>query len=59
MNFEYQEELTSGVISTAIGLTATYAVSLAIPTSDLQWTLTAVGFASFFSGFFSRYYGER
>mgnify|MGYP006875068633 CR=1 FL=1 len=59
MNFEYQEELTSGVISTAIGLTATYAVSLAIPTSDLQWTLTAVGFASFFSGFFSRYYDER
>lgn len=57
MDFEYQEELTSGIVSTAIGLTATYAVSFAIPTSNLQWALTAVGFASFFSGFFGRYYG--
>ena len=48
--------LVSGIISTVIGLAATYAVSVIIPTTDLEWTLTAVGFASFFSGLFSDYY---
>lgn len=51
-----KEELISGVISLVIGLAATYAVSIAIPTPDLKWALTAVGFATFFSGFFSAYY---
>ena len=59
MDFSYKNEITSGTISTIIGLTATYTVSLAIPTNDLIWALTAVAFASFFSGFFGMYYGNQ
>ncbi|MFQ3275242.1 MAG: ABC-type antimicrobial peptide transport system permease subunit [Candidatus Nanohaloarchaea archaeon] len=59
MSFSYQEELTSGVVSAVIGVVATYGVSLAMPTSDLTWALTAVGFASFFSGFFGSYYSSK
>ncbi|MBC5793561.1 MAG: hypothetical protein H8Z69_06050 [Nanohaloarchaea archaeon] len=59
MDFSYQEELISGVVSTVIGVAATYGVSLAIPTNDLTWALTAVGFASFFSGFFGSYYSNK
>ncbi|WP_414838122.1 hypothetical protein ACK3SF_01840 [Candidatus Nanosalina sp. VS9-1] len=50
---EYREEFTSGAISLVIAVAVTYAVSLAYPSSDLQWALIAVAFASFFSGFFS------
>jgi hypothetical protein len=53
---DFKEEAVSGVISLAIGVSATYAVSYLLPTQNLQWALTAVGFASFFSGFFSSYY---
>ena len=53
---DLRSEVISGVTSTVIGLAATYGASLAVPTQDLQWALIAVGFASFFSGFFSRYY---
>jgi hypothetical protein len=59
MDFSYQEELISGFVSTVIGVAATYGVSLAISTSDLTWALTAVGFASFFSGFFGSYYSSK
>jgi len=56
---QYEGELKSGLISLVIALAVTYGVSLVYPTQDLQWALTAVGFASFFSGFFSRYNGEK
>lgn len=59
MDFEYQEELISGITSTVIGVVAAYGVSLVIPTTDLTWALTAVGFASFFSGFLGCYYGKK
>lgn len=51
-----KDEVISGVTSLVIALITTYSVSYAVPTQDLQWALTAVGFASFFSGFFGRYY---
>lgn len=51
-------EFISGVTSLIISLVVTYGVSLAYPTGDLQWALTAVGFASFFSGFFGHHYAE-
>ena len=59
MELYYVEELKSALISVAIALIATYAVSLAYPTEELRWTLTAVGFASFFSGFFSNYFAGK
>lgn len=52
-------ELVSGFTSLSIALAVTYSVSMAYPTTDIQWALTAVGFASFFSGFFSHYYAVR
>lgn len=52
----FKDEVISGVTSLVIALITTYSVSYAVPTQDLQWALTAVGFASFFSGFFGRYY---
>ena len=55
MELQYQEELISGGISLVIALTATYGVSLAFPAKSLN-PFIAVAFASFFSGFFSRYY---
>ncbi|MFB6115922.1 MAG: hypothetical protein ABEK10_00265 [Candidatus Nanosalina sp.] len=58
-DFDYVEELKSGVISLVISLVATLGVAQVFTTEDLQWALVAVGFASFFSGFFSRYYGEK
>jgi hypothetical protein len=39
----------SGVIGVIFGLIITYVVSLINNTTDLQWSLTAVGFASFFA----------
>jgi hypothetical protein len=39
----------SGVIGVIIGLVITYFVSLINHTTNLQWSLTAVGFASFFA----------
>ena len=53
---DLKQELISGATSTVIALAATYAVSLAVLTQDLQWALTAVGFASFFSGFFGAHF---
>ena len=58
MAFEYKDEVISGFVGSIIGFVATYGVSLAIPTNNLTWALTAVGFASFFSGFFGSYYAE-
>jgi hypothetical protein len=59
MDFEYAEELKSAVISTVISLAVTYGVSVVYPSEDVAWALVAVGFAAFFSGFFSRYNGEK
>jgi hypothetical protein len=39
----------SGVIGVIIGLVITYVVSLVNHTTNLQWSLIAVGFASFFA----------
>lgn len=50
---DYQEDLKSGIISAAISLPITYGFSLVYPTSDIAWVLTAVGFAAFFSGYFT------
>jgi ABC-type antimicrobial peptide transport system permease subunit len=58
MDFEYKDEVISGFVGSIIGVAATYGVSLAIPTTNLTWALTAVGFASFFSGFFGSYYAK-
>ena len=41
----------SGVIGVVIGLVATYVMSLIRPTTNLQWSLIAVGIASFCSAF--------
>jgi len=41
----------SGVIGVIIGLFITYVVSLISPTSNLQWSLTTVGFSSFCAAF--------
>jgi hypothetical protein len=53
---DFKGELISGTVSLTIALVVTYGVSLVYPTEDLRWALTAVGFASFFAGFFSHYY---
>jgi hypothetical protein len=39
----------SGAIGVIIGLVITCVVNLINPTANLQWSLTAVGFASFFA----------
>ena len=39
----------SGAIGVIIGLVITYVVSLINHTTNLQWSLTAVGFAPFFA----------
>jgi hypothetical protein len=39
----------SGVIGVIFGLVITYVVSLINHTTNLQWSLIAVGFASFFA----------
>ena len=41
----------AGVIGLAIGVVFTLIVNLIKPTPDLSWSLIAVAFASFFSGF--------
>lgn len=43
----------SGLISAVISLTATFVMTLIIPTDDRTWALIAVTVAGFFSGFFS------
>lgn len=55
---ELKPAFISGATSLITALAATYAVSLAVPTQELQWAMTAVGFASFFSGFFGAYFAE-
>ncbi len=52
---QYEEPAISGLVSLFFAVVITYGVAMVYPTSNLQWTLTAVGFASFFSGFFSNY----
>ena len=42
------DAIKSGAIGLVIGLVATYLVSLIFPTTNLRWSLVAVGFASFF-----------
>jgi hypothetical protein len=39
----------SGAIGVIFGLVITCVVNLINPTANLQWSLTAVGFASFFA----------
>jgi len=39
----------SGAIGVIMGLAITWVVNLINPTTNLQWSLTAVGFASFFA----------
>lgn len=56
---DLKEEFVSGTIALLVALVATYGVSNLISTSDLEWALIAVGCASFFSGFFGRYFGEK
>ena len=41
--------VVSGVIGVIFGLVITYVVSLINHTTNLQWSLIAVGFASFFA----------
>ena len=55
---DFRGEFTSAVTSLVVSLAATYGVAMVYPSADLQWALIAVGFASFFSGFFSHYYAE-
>lgn len=42
--------IVSGLISVVVGVAVTALVAQFIATSDLEWALIAVGFASFFSG---------
>lgn len=56
---DFKGELVSGFVSLVIALVVTLGVSLVYPTDDLQWALTAVGFASFFAGFFSHHYADQ
>jgi hypothetical protein len=55
---ELKDPVVSGVISAAIALVITFGVAQVVPTQDLNWALTAVGVASFFSGFFSTYQNQ-
>ena len=48
-NVPWSRAAISGVIGLLIGLAFTYVVGLIIPTTNLRWSLTAVGFASFFA----------
>ncbi len=50
-----KEPVFKGATSTAVALAVTFGVAQVYTTSDLTWTLFAVGFASFFSAFFSSY----
>jgi hypothetical protein len=43
--------VVSGVIGVIIGLVITCVVNQINPTTNLQWSLTAVGFSSFFAAF--------
>jgi len=56
MSPDTEESLISGFTSALVAVLAAYIVSFMIPAGDLTWALIAVGVASFFSGFFSRYY---
>ncbi|MFB6209644.1 MAG: hypothetical protein ABEJ56_05935 [Candidatus Nanohaloarchaea archaeon] len=53
---EQKEAIKNGLLSSAIALIFTYLVSMVVPNPELTWAMIAVGFASFFSGFFSSYY---
>lgn len=54
-----KDVLLHGVISVALSLIVTYAVSTVIPSEDLIWALYAVGFASFFSSTFTSYFEKQ
>jgi len=49
----------SGVIGVIFGLVITYIVNLINPTTNLRWSLIAVGFASFFAAFRGYIVGAR
>jgi hypothetical protein len=49
----------SGAIGIIIGLVITYVVNLINPTANLQWSLTAVSFESFFASFAGYLAGAR
>jgi hypothetical protein len=49
----------SGAIGVIIGLVITCVVNLINPTANLQWSLTAVGFSSFFASFAGYIAGAR
>ncbi len=50
-NISWVQALIAGVIGVVLGLVITFVVSLIIPTTNLSWSLIAVGFASFFAAF--------
>ncbi len=55
-----KDELIAGTISLIFGVLFTYMVYLlGIPFSNVTQALISVGIASFFSGFFSRYFCKR
>mgnify|MGYP006280415359 FL=1 len=52
--FKQMKSFQAGIISIIIGTIITYGVhTLWVPTSNLIWSLIAVGHASFWAGFFS------
>ena len=57
-NKSWKAATVAGIISLSIGVLATYLISIMIPTTELTWSITAVGFASFFGGFSSHISGQ-
>ncbi len=55
----FTRSLIAGIVALLFGLIATLLVDVVIPTTNLQWALIAVGFASFFGGFAGYYFGFR
>lgn len=52
----------AGLVAVVFGLIATLIVDLFVPTTNLEWSLIAVGFASFvagLAGYLSRYSHEQ
>jgi ABC-type antimicrobial peptide transport system permease subunit len=49
--------LIAGVVTLVVGIVVTFMVNVAFPTTNLVWSMIAVGFASFFSGFAGYYFG--
>lgn len=49
--------LIAGIVALIVGILVTFIVSFAFPTTNLAWSMIAVGFASFFGGFAGYYFG--